>query len=696
MAKISKTVNATPEGEEKYYSRHTGAQVDDAVDKIDKCVVLDNTGKIPAQYLPSFVDDVLEFPEVKDFPEIGESGKIYIAIKDNTTYRWSGSQYTPIGGSLALGHTSATAFPGNEGYEIQQNYLNKNDNINNQTIKGLIIFEKTPIIGDKNIATTADISAEEQARTQADNSLTQKITTETSNRETADNILKASKLDKLTGEEDLIYLHGADKTEGSKPLGYFTHIEVVDMLPTVNIYDNYIYCLKPTDDPQPYQIENSYVLVTNIDELKTGDYVALLTSAEQDGLGITGQSNSDAIVSLDRELWQDYLVTKTADGINLFDTEDLLYIAQTTAGSTNSFKYSTTPGVLTLDDNGVLMSNGKYLLKKNSYYRFYANVATNDKPFYVYKIYTTTPRNIVIYENYGGSLTVNKDIAFVGDSIIFTATPHPQYQLVSLLINGVNYIDQVEDNTLNFTMIDKDLFVTAGFKTSTDDYYVYINQSVNGTVVTNKNHASEGEVVRLTITPENGYMLSKIFINGQDYTPQVINNILSFVMPSSDAVIEPSFRLIPLSNKEIKYYIHLNDNWVQLNPTSQTYMDLISNQIIDGEKTFSKKIKGLQGLQIAGEAIINNIQFSGNSISQKIEFSQGSIQSSEKTGGINISAESLTYNNKEILSSPEKDSLTEGVYFLQLTVNDQGYVYAWEKIDLIISQAIAELLEKEY
>lgn len=52
--------------------------------------------KIPSAYLPSYVDDVLEFTNLASFPTTGENGKIYVAIDTNLTYRWSGSTYIQI------------------------------------------------------------------------------------------------------------------------------------------------------------------------------------------------------------------------------------------------------------------------------------------------------------------------------------------------------------------------------------------------------------------------------------------------------------------------------------------------------------------------------------------------------------------------------------------------------------------------
>ena len=78
------------------------------------------SGTIPQANLPSYVDDVLEYNGRSNFPENGESGKIYVDTSTNKTYRWSGSGYTEISASLALGTTSSTAFRGDYGNTAYQ------------------------------------------------------------------------------------------------------------------------------------------------------------------------------------------------------------------------------------------------------------------------------------------------------------------------------------------------------------------------------------------------------------------------------------------------------------------------------------------------------------------------------------------------------------------------------------------------
>ncbi len=142
----------------------------------DGLAPLDGAGKVSSQYLPSYVDDVVEFSEMRsgiavlkekgknkstddgckvvynvdaslfvlygwkdsstmayfadwvDGDKFGtsaasgrqpEGGKIYVATGTNKSYRWSGSALVVIATDLALGYTSETAFPGDKGAALQ-------------------------------------------------------------------------------------------------------------------------------------------------------------------------------------------------------------------------------------------------------------------------------------------------------------------------------------------------------------------------------------------------------------------------------------------------------------------------------------------------------------------------------------------------------------------------------------------------
>lgn len=60
------------------------------------------------------------------FKYVFESGKIYLNKSLNKTYRWSGSQLVEVGGGVALGETSETAFRGDHGAWIYNSIMQGN------------------------------------------------------------------------------------------------------------------------------------------------------------------------------------------------------------------------------------------------------------------------------------------------------------------------------------------------------------------------------------------------------------------------------------------------------------------------------------------------------------------------------------------------------------------------------------------
>ena len=81
----------------------------------DGVAELDSGGRVPSAQLPAYVDDVVEAANFAALPGTGETGKIYVTLDNNLTFRWSGSAYVEISASLALGETSSTAHRGDHG-----------------------------------------------------------------------------------------------------------------------------------------------------------------------------------------------------------------------------------------------------------------------------------------------------------------------------------------------------------------------------------------------------------------------------------------------------------------------------------------------------------------------------------------------------------------------------------------------------
>lgn len=65
-------------------------------------VPLNGSSLIDASFLPSYVDDVLEFANLAAFPGTGATGLIYVALDTNLIYRWTGSVYVEISPSAIV------------------------------------------------------------------------------------------------------------------------------------------------------------------------------------------------------------------------------------------------------------------------------------------------------------------------------------------------------------------------------------------------------------------------------------------------------------------------------------------------------------------------------------------------------------------------------------------------------------------
>nr|UVX72307.1 MAG: chaperone of endosialidase [Bacteriophage sp.] len=110
--------------------------------KADGFAPLDGKGLVPANHLPSYVDDVLEvyatygvsptggLTNVQLYtdaghqtPVVGESGKIYINVADGEPpyqFRWSGTKFVDSNtSSLIIGEIAGTAFEGSRGKHLE-------------------------------------------------------------------------------------------------------------------------------------------------------------------------------------------------------------------------------------------------------------------------------------------------------------------------------------------------------------------------------------------------------------------------------------------------------------------------------------------------------------------------------------------------------------------------------------------------
>ena len=184
------------------------------------------------------------------------------------------------------------------------------------------------------------------------------------------------------------------------------------------------------------------------------------------------------------------------------------------------------------------------------------------------KINYTISKNVT--PSGGGTLTLNRNTATVGDEITITATPATGYRLKT---NGLSTSPARTINNNKFTMPASDVTVTAQFEKIDYSISKNTNPSGAGTVTTNKTTANYGDTINVSQTPASGY-----YFDGWETSPAglIANGASSFTMPNGN---------VSITAKYLKY------STANVNKKSVTDGDQIKLTIVPDKQSYSHKYK---------------------------------------------------------------------------------------------------------
>lgn len=147
-----------------------------------------------------------------------------------------------------------------------------------------------------------------------------------------------------------------------------------------------------------------------------------------------------------------------------------------------------------------------------------------------------------------GSIEADVAEAAEGTKVTLTIEPADGYELDELSVkNGEDDVEVAEDYT--FTMPAAAVTVSATFKEAAvapTTYAITIAEGLtNGSVEATPATAAEGETVKLTITPADGYELDELTVmNGE--TPVTVAEGYTFEMPASAVTVSATFKEIAI------------------------------------------------------------------------------------------------------------------------------------------------------
>ena len=163
------------------------------------------------------------------------------------------------------------------------------------------------------------------------------------------------------------------------------------------------------------------------------------------------------------------------------------------------------------------------------------------------KTYKVIPN---VQENGTVSAEPNQNIK-AGDTVTLTLKPDNGYALKTLEVNSGTgkkvETTRVNNNTYTFIMPESNVGVNVYFEEKqTETYSITVKPSQSGSVTADKETAKANGTVTLTVTPEEGFEIKSVTMNGQALTAGA-DGKYSFTMPASNVTVSATFKKKPIT-----------------------------------------------------------------------------------------------------------------------------------------------------
>ena len=275
------------------------------------------------------------------------------------------------------------------------------------------------------------------------------------------------------------------------------------------------------------------------------DGLALTTTAV--GAKLSGVAATIEDGKLNQTAKMAYLtVTKDSNGYYTFTSEDGKFLTSKSTG--NGLSFEATAGDYSLWTLQQQADGTWYIINVNATYNntqqaieYWSGFTTyglveNDSK-YIYEFYgvqgetppTVTHTVTVQQPEYGGTLAADKTEVADGESVVITATPDEYSALITILVNGVEHIDEVVDNKLTLT-VTEDIVVKGYFGAKDEEIRtITVLPAEHGQVYTEFDKIDNDQDVNIYVEPDEGYELTNLYIS---YTDSEGNHQVDLTDPS--------------------------------------------------------------------------------------------------------------------------------------------------------------------
>ena len=249
-----------------------------------------------------------------------------------------------------------------------------------------------------------------------------------------------------------------------------------------------------------------------------------------------------------------------------------VYVEQTTGGTVTAYPTSGDEGeeiqvshlaserydfdhwnIVDEDGNDIEVKNGKFLMPAS-------NVTVS-------AVFIQTVFSITINDAEHGTVTSNKQTASIGETVTLTINPDSDYELDTLTVVDESSNPITVTNN-QFIMPASNVTVSATFIINT--YTISVGQTTNGSVTSNKQTASAGETVTLTINPDSGYELDTLTVVDESSNPITVTNN-QFTMPESNVNVSATF-IINYNTQYLTIESQVDNNTLSWKSSNASYV----------------------------------------------------------------------------------------------------------------------------
>jgi len=211
-------------------------------------------------------------------------------------------------------------------------------------------------------------------------------------------------------------------------------------------------------------------------------------------------------------------------------------------GSNQTFNFTPNAGY---EINQVLIdgTNNAAAVSAGSY--TFTNVTTNHTISVTFKQEAVPTFTINASAGSGGSISPTGSISVSqGDSQIFTFTPNTGYDIDQVLVDGTNNASAVSAGSYTFTNVTADHTISVTFKQTAVPTYTITASASSGGLISPSGAVSvnQGDSKTFTFTPNSGYDIDQVLIDGTNNTAAVSAGSYTFTNVTANHTISVSFK----------------------------------------------------------------------------------------------------------------------------------------------------------